>query len=83
LRTSSCSPSGCSLLVYSIDKAEQNGLDWWKTDPSLSSGDPVRLQEENRDLRQRVARHERRLEQLVAGRGSAGADSTLRNVEQA
>jgi hypothetical protein len=26
------------LLVCSVDKAEEIGLDWWKTDPRLSSG---------------------------------------------
>lgn len=25
------------LLVCSVDKAEEIGLDWWKTDPRLSS----------------------------------------------
>ena len=25
------------LLICSIDKAEQIGLDWWRTDPRLSS----------------------------------------------
>jgi hypothetical protein len=25
------------LIVASIDKAEEMGIDWWKTDPSLSS----------------------------------------------
>lgn len=26
------------LLICSIDKAEQIGMDWWRTDPRLSSG---------------------------------------------
>lgn len=25
------------LIVASIDKAEEMGIDWWKTDPSISS----------------------------------------------
>jgi hypothetical protein len=70
-------------LVCSIDKAEQIGIDWWKTDPSHSSGDPVRRKEENRDLRKGVALLEGKLEPLAAGRGSAGADPSLRGAEQA
>jgi hypothetical protein len=28
------------LLICSIDKAEQIGLDWWRTDPRLSTSAP-------------------------------------------
>ena len=30
------------LLICSIDKAEQIGMDWWRTDPRLSSHAPAR-----------------------------------------
>ena len=30
------------LLVCSVDKAEQMGLNWWKFDPNLSAVQPVR-----------------------------------------
>jgi hypothetical protein len=30
------------LLVCSVDKAEQIGLNWWKHDPNLTVGTPVR-----------------------------------------
>jgi len=30
------------LLVCSVDKAEQIGLNWWKHDPNLTVGAPVR-----------------------------------------
>jgi gas vesicle protein GvpA/GvpJ/GvpM family len=30
------------LLVCSVDKAEQIGLNWWKHDPNLSVAQPVR-----------------------------------------
>jgi hypothetical protein len=53
------------LLVCSIDKAEQIGLTWWKSDPTLSGGDSGRLQEENRDLRRRLEELESRLERLA------------------
>ena len=41
------------LLVVSVDKAAEMGIDWWRSDPTLSSH-AARLEEENADLRQRV-----------------------------
>ena len=41
------------LLVASVDKAREIGIDWWEHDPSLSSGGRE-LAEENRQLRERV-----------------------------
>jgi Gas vesicle protein len=41
------------LLVASVDKAREIGIDWWEHDPSLSSGQPD-LAEENRRLRERI-----------------------------
>ncbi len=41
------------LLVCSIDKAEQIGLDWWRHDPNLSVG-ARRLALENDTLREQV-----------------------------
>jgi hypothetical protein len=41
------------LLVVSVDKAREMGIDWWEHDPSLSSGQPSLL-EENRRLRHRL-----------------------------
>ncbi|MFD6225533.1 gas vesicle protein GvpJ [Streptomyces sp. NPDC060232] len=43
------------ILIASVDKAKEMGIDWWEYDPSLSSrhsGDP--LAEENRRLRAEV-----------------------------
>jgi hypothetical protein len=42
------------LLVASVDKAKEMGIDWWEHDPTLSSGRGG-LAEENRLLRERVA----------------------------
>ncbi|MGW2782527.1 gas vesicle protein [Streptomyces triticiradicis] len=41
------------LLVASVDKAREMGIDWWEHDPSLSSGarDDRSLAEQNRRLR--------------------------------
>ena len=30
------------LLVCSVDKAEEIGLNWWKFDPNLTAGGPAR-----------------------------------------
>jgi hypothetical protein len=49
------------LLVCSIDKAEQIGLDWWKHDRHLSQGSKA-LSAENEELREQIRRLERRLE---------------------
>ncbi len=59
------------LLVCSIDKAEQIGLDWWRFDPALSGG-AARVEVENRELRERVRLLEERLERLSAGGAGEG-----------
>ncbi|HET7584453.1 MAG TPA: gas vesicle protein [Gemmatimonadaceae bacterium] len=63
------------LLVCSIDKAEQIGLTWWKTDPLLAgnsaAADHVQLELENMELRERLQRVEEQLERLAAGPSSA------------
>ncbi|MGW0859814.1 gas vesicle protein [Streptomyces sp. NPDC002690] len=43
------------LFVASVDTAKKAGIDWWETDPALSSAaSRSALQEENRELRARV-----------------------------
>jgi len=51
------------LLVCSIDKAEQIGLDWWKFDHHLSPGKQA-LSAENEDLRKQVRALERQVAAL-------------------
>lgn len=41
------------LLVVSVDKAQEMGIDWWRQDPMLNA-DAAKLAEENRELRSRV-----------------------------
>jgi Gas vesicle protein len=62
------------LLVASVDKAREMGIDWWEHDPSLSSGQRG-LAEENRRLRKRIGA-------LEAGR-TAKRDGNARAVEPA
>jgi hypothetical protein len=45
------------LLVASVDRAREMGINWWESDPSLSSG-AERLERENRSLRERLERLE-------------------------
>ncbi len=49
------------LLVASVDKAMEMGINWWETDPYLSTR-AHQLEEENRLLRERLERLEARLE---------------------
>jgi gas vesicle protein GvpA/GvpJ/GvpM family len=59
------------LLICSIDKAEQIGLDWWKYDHHLSPGKQA-LSAENEDLRKQVRALERRLKALTDRRSASG-----------
>lgn len=49
------------LLVASVDKAMEMGINWWESDPYLSSR-AHQMEEENRLLRERLDRLETRLE---------------------
>ena len=52
------------LLVASVDRAKEMGIDWWESDPALSSGARGNeLEQENRELRERLERLERRIGQ--------------------
>jgi hypothetical protein len=51
------------LMVCSIDKAEQVGLDWWKHDRYFTKGSDE-LATENERLREQVRRLERQLEAM-------------------
>ena len=53
------------LLVCSIDKAEQIGLNWWRYDSNLTTR-AERAETENLELRERLAALEREIRQLGA-----------------
>ncbi len=63
------------LLVCSIDKAEQIGLNWWRYDSNLTTR-AAEAEAENVELRERVAALEREIRQLNAG--SEGAETAPR-----
>jgi hypothetical protein len=55
------------LLVASVDKAREMGINWWESDPTLSSGEgngngQHQLAKENQELRDRLDRLERQVE---------------------
>jgi hypothetical protein len=56
------------LLIASVERAQEMGINWWENDPSLSSGAKKGdgggkdLEQENRELRKRLERLEERLE---------------------
>jgi Gas vesicle protein len=52
------------LLVCSIDKAEQIGLNWWRYDTNLTTR-AERAEAENVELRERLAELEREVRQLA------------------
>ncbi|MFH8607356.1 gas vesicle protein [Streptomyces sp. NPDC018029] len=50
------------LIVASVDKAKEMGIDWWEGDPALSQGARrTELSRENAELRQRLAELEERM----------------------
>jgi hypothetical protein len=61
------------LVVASVDKAKEMGIDWWERDPTLSSGHRE-LEDENQRLRKRLEALEGTAGALAGGKG-AGAES--------
>jgi hypothetical protein len=59
------------LMICSIDKAEEIGLDWWKYDRHLSPGREQMLQE-NLELREQLRLLERRIASLTRASGRRG-----------
>lgn len=53
------------LVVASIDKAQEIGIDWWRSDPALSSH-ARQMELQNRELIARLDRMEQRLQGLPA-----------------
>ena len=62
------------LLVCSIDKAEQIGLNWWKYDRNLSSSGKT-FEVENTELREKVLALEREIKALTVGPGPSSRKS--------
>jgi len=58
------------LLVCSIDKAEQIGLNWWRYDTALSRGGSADRSLEQEDLRAQIASLQQQIEKLTAVLGT-------------
>ena len=58
------------LLIASVDKAQEIGINWWQSDPALSS-QAKQLEQERDGLKQRIERLEA---QLALRNGDAGQD---------
>jgi cell division protein FtsB len=76
------------LLVCSIDKAEQIGLNWWRYDSNLTTRAEA-AEAENVELRERLASLEREIRQLAsaparveAGKGAAKKGAKGRGVSK-
>lgn len=59
------------LMICSIDKAEEIGLDWWKYDRYLSPG-REQVMQENLELREQLRVLERRIASLTRASGRRG-----------
>jgi len=68
------------LLIASVDKAKEIGIDWWESDPHLSSR-AKRLESENRLLGERLAIMEGELRQLRQSLPQATAVDTTTESE--
>jgi hypothetical protein len=70
------------LLIASVERAQEMGINWWEGDPALSSprdseadddddedekGGRKQLEQQNQELRERIERLEQKLEQQPQG----------------
>lgn len=73
------------LIVASVDKAKEIGLDWWETDPYLSSKASEKnnkeLEEENKQLNERLRQLEQKMDsnRLPAGAITESHSNGTRN----
>ena len=67
------------LLVCSIDKAEQIGLNWWRYDTNLTTR-AERAEAENLELRERLSELELEIRKLSAAASVAGEPVATRQV---
>ena len=66
------------LLVCSIDKAEQIGLNWWRYDTNLTTR-AERAEAENVELRERLSELEQEIRKLAAANVAAASREILNN----
>ena len=66
------------LLVCSLDKAQEIGLDWWRYDRDLSPGAAKTALGDHEDLRAEVRQLQRRVEALTVAQGPKRARTRRR-----
>jgi hypothetical protein len=64
------------LLVCSIDKAEQIGLNWWRYDTNLTTR-AERAEAENLELRERLSELELEIRKLAAGSAATSREEQV------
>ena len=70
------------LLIASVDRAREMGINWWESDTTLQSLgpgediEPSQLEQQNRELRERLERLER---QLGVGNGDSPEEAEKEN----
>ena len=70
------------LLVCSIDKAEQIGLNWWRYDTNLTTR-AERAEAENVELRERLSELELEIRKLAAGSAAASREQNQLEIVDA
>ena len=69
------------LIVCSIDKAQQIGLDWWRYDHHIAPG-RHQAELENEDLRKQIRLLERKVESLTRKTPMAKRRALIRNNDE-
>ncbi|MGJ9457924.1 gas vesicle protein GvpJ [Oceanobacillus sp. CF4.6] len=57
------------LIVASVDKAKEIGMDWWETDPFLNSQAAIQEQDKLKEENQQLQKRLEKLEEKLAGNG--------------
>jgi len=63
------------LLIASVDRAREMGINWWESDPSLAANEASELETENERLRERLEALERKVGMLPEGDGAQKGQS--------
>jgi len=66
------------LVVCSIDKAQEIGLDWWKNDRYFSGGNRRQFEQDNEGLKKQIRDLQRQVAALSGGRPSTARRRALK-----
>lgn len=66
------------LIVCSLDKAQEIGLDWWRYDSYLTPGRQQQASQETEELRRQVRLLEAKVAQLTSGESTPKSSGTRR-----